>query len=174
MSLRVVYVHGLESGPSAGKAVRLREGGLDVLAPALDTSMERLARGEGAAMLAESADRAVAAIEAHRPDVVVGSSFGGAVVHALLGSGRWAGPTVLLCPAWRRVPGAPLLGPCRSLVVVHAPNDEVVPYADSVDLAAATGATLVTTGDDDDHRLSRSATAANLAAWVRLAAGQPG
>jgi hypothetical protein len=171
MSLRVVYVHGLESGPNAGKAIRLREGGLDVAAPALETSMERLVSGDGAAMLAESADRAMAAIEAHRPDVVVGSSFGGAVVHALLASGRWRGPTVLLCPAWRRVAGLPLLGPCPGLVLVHAPNDDVVPYADSVDLAAATGAALVTTGADDDHRLSRSATAANLVAWVRLAAG---
>ena len=34
-----------------------------------------------------------------RPDVMVGSSFGGAVVLELIQRGIWSGPALLLCPA---------------------------------------------------------------------------
>jgi len=37
------------------------------------------------------------------PDVVVGSSFGGAVALLMVLAGMWRGPTVLLAPAWGRL-----------------------------------------------------------------------
>lgn len=113
-------------------------------------------------------------------DVVVGSSFGGAIAVELLRGGDWRGPTVLLCPAYALVarrsglpahPGFDGL-PAEAtahVLVVHGTRDETVPLEDSRRLVARTNAKLVTV--DDDHRLSATATAASLAEWVQLARG---
>ena len=39
------------------------------------------------------------ALQSFRPDVIVGSSFGGAIVLELIQRGMWSGPAVLICPA---------------------------------------------------------------------------
>lgn len=99
-------------------------------------------------------------------DVVLGSSFGGAVALELLVRGAWKGPTVLLCPAhakmaaraWRATPTLPA---DARVLVVHGRRDDTVPIAHSRSLA---GDALIEV--DDDHRLSASATAENLRAWV--------
>ncbi|MFZ5442510.1 MAG: alpha/beta hydrolase family protein [Myxococcota bacterium] len=103
-------------------------------------------------------------------DVVVGSSFGGAVALELLRTAKWAGPTVLLCPAQRRVaarawwPSPTLPATASRVLVVHARQDETVPLADSHLLVKGTAAALLEV--DDDHRLSATATPENLRAWV--------
>jgi len=117
------------------------------------------------------------ALAAHRIDVVVGSSFGGAVALELLLRGLWSGPTVLLCPAqalvarrarWplpptlTRLPDA--LG--SRVVVVHGRGDVTVPLADSEVLVARSRARLIEV--DDDHRLSVAASPEALAGWIAL------
>jgi hypothetical protein len=103
-------------------------------------------------------------------DAVVGSSFGGAVALALLASGEWRGPTVLLCPAHRlfaaRAQTQPLELPSDSgpVVVVHGRQDETVPIEHSRALVAGTSARSIEV--DDDHRLTATATPENLRAWV--------
>ena len=42
------------------------------------------------------------AVERYQPDVVIGSSWGGAVAIELILRGYWRGPTVLLAPAFHR------------------------------------------------------------------------
>lgn len=99
-------------------------------------------------------------------DVVLGSSFGGAVALELLVRGAWKGPTVLLCPAhakmaaraWRATPTIPS---GARVLVVHGKQDDVVPIAHS---RALVGSALIEV--EDDHRLSASATAENLRSWV--------
>ena len=64
-----------------------------------------------------------------RPEVVVGSSRGGAVAMNLtVGDVR----LVLLCPAWKK------FGPVRTVksgtVVLHSRLDDIVPFADSEEL----------------------------------------
>lgn len=102
-------------------------------------------------------------------DVVLGSSFGGAVALELLTSGVWKGPTVLLCPAHAKVAGrawrpTPTLPGDSRVLVVHGRQDETVPIAHSRALVAGTAAKLIEV--DDDHRLSASATAEGLRDWV--------
>jgi fermentation-respiration switch protein FrsA (DUF1100 family) len=118
-----------------------------------------------------------AALARHRPEVVVGSSFGGAVTLALMRSGAWRGPTVLLCPAWKLVveragwPEPPPLAQLPGLgrvLVVHGTADDVVPLAHSQALVAGSAASLTVV--EDDHRLSATATTEGLAAWVRQVA----
>jgi hypothetical protein len=80
-------------------------------------------------------------------DVVVGSSWGGAVAVELLAAGAWAGPTALLAPAVHRVAvrsrrgdGSEMSAKLRALdnigpvIVFHDPTDDTVPFADSVAL----------------------------------------
>jgi len=45
-------------------------------------------------------------IKRHDPDVVVGSSWGGAVALACIQTGVWYGPTLLLAPAHQRIEAA--------------------------------------------------------------------
>lgn len=86
----------------------------------------------------------------HRPDVIVGSSRGGAVAMNL-DSGST--PLVLLCPAWRRWGTATTVKP--GTVILHSEADDVVPFADSRELARASGlpgSALIVVGTD--HRLA--------------------
>lgn len=217
---RVMYVHGLESGPTGKKAKLLAEAGFDVTAVLMPCSQKYALRDPlitvwavltvalvvGAAFTswvhaaAASVIGAVAFLpvkaivtrrvlerslevqrrhlELAKPDVVLGSSFGGAVSLELLRRGLWRGPTVLLCPAHERVtergwqrrhPG--FVGVpddvVANVVVVHGTNDETVPPEHSRRLVAGTRARLISV--DDDHRLTATATAENLATWVSLA-----
>ncbi|MBX2800587.1 MAG: hypothetical protein KTR31_23105 [Myxococcales bacterium] len=88
------------------------------------------------------------ALRTHQPAVVIGSSWGGAVLAELIAEGAWTGPTVLLAPAIRRAQLAidpdryPALvkalrahGRRAPVHVFHDPEDPVVPYQGSLDLA---------------------------------------
>ena len=57
---------------------------------------------------------------------------------------------VLLCPAWKRHGTAKTVKP--STVILHSRADDVVPFADSEELARNSGAVLIEVGTD--HRLA--------------------
>jgi pimeloyl-ACP methyl ester carboxylesterase len=124
-------------------------------------------------MFRRSVDVQLALLARHPIDVVVGSSFGGAVGLELLSRGAWKGPTVLLCPAHRLIADrgwmvAPALPPdAPQVVVVHGRRDETVPIEHSRALVRGTRSRLIEV--DDDHRLSASTTPENLATWVAKA-----
>lgn len=110
-----------------------------------------------------------AALKANAIDVVVGSSFGGAVALELLARGDWQGRTVLLCPAHRLVAQRGHFAPTSlpkdaDVTVVHGTRDETVPLAHSHQLVAGTRAKLVEV--DDTHRLAAAATPENLKVWI--------
>lgn len=84
-----------------------------------------------------------AAILSFKPDVVVGSSWGGGIATYLLMEGAWRGPTVLLAPAGgiisrkARFPlvSKPHIPPSVDYVhVVHSTLDRIVPVQDTIDL----------------------------------------
>jgi alpha/beta superfamily hydrolase len=93
---------------------------------------------------------AQAEYDQHRPDVIVGSSRGGAIAMNLD-----AGPTpiVLLCPAWKRWGAARTVKP--GTVVLHSEADDVIPIIDSRELIQQSGlpeSALIVVGND--HRLA--------------------
>ena len=57
---------------------------------------------------------------------------------------------VLLCPAWKKYGTAKTVKP--GTVILHSRADDVVPFADSEQLAKTSGATLIEVGMD--HRLA--------------------
>jgi predicted esterase len=156
--LRVQFIHGLEGSPHGTKARVLAEH-FDAVTPAMDTS---------------NFDACVAlqreVSSTFRPDVLVGSSFGGAVALELLWQGAHTGPTLLLAQAAFHLGTRRTLPPGARVLLVHGTRDDVVDVEDSRRLAA-TGAPshVVLLEVDDDHALSAHVARGALPEWVRQA-----
>ena len=93
---------------------------------------------------------AQAEFDQHKPDVVVGSSRGGAVAMNI-DSGDT--PLVLLCPAWKTWGTATTVKP--NTIILHSRADETVPFADSEELVKNSGVpteSLIEVGFE--HRLA--------------------
>src|SRR5215467_4471362 len=86
--MKILFLHGWHSVPGGVKPTYLEQNGCEVVNPALPDDD-----------FAEAVRIAQAEFDRHQPDVVVGSSRGGAVAMNL-NSGDT--PLVLLCPAWKR------------------------------------------------------------------------
>jgi alpha-beta hydrolase superfamily lysophospholipase len=137
--VKILFLHGWTSVPGGVKPTYLASHGHEVINPALPDedfpAAVRIAQAE---------------FDGHRPDVVVGSSRGGAV--ALNMETRGA-RLVLLCPAWKRWGTATTAPP--GTIILHSEADDVVPIADSRQLLARSGlpaSALVVVGGD--HRLA--------------------
>jgi hypothetical protein len=137
--VKVLFLHGWHSVPGGVKPTYFVQHGHEVSNPALSdddfAAALRLAQLE---------------FDHRRPDVIVGSSRGGAIAMAIQ-SDRV--PLVLLCPAWKRWGNVRVAK--SGTTILHSRNDEVIPFADSEELVAASGlprTALVETGND--HRLA--------------------
>jgi alpha-beta hydrolase superfamily lysophospholipase len=153
--MKIVFLHGWLSVPGGVKPTFLAAHGHEVINPALPDED-----------FAAAVRVAQAEIDRHRPDVVVGSSRGGAVAMNVEAGGT---RLVLLCPAWKRHGTARTVPPAT--VILHSRADDVVPFADSVELVRASGlpaSVLVETGAD--HRL---ADPEPLAAMLRACEAGP-
>ncbi len=137
--MKILFLHGWHSVVGGVKPTYLGDGGHEVINPALDD---------------DDFDAAVRTAQAefdqHRPDVIVGSSRGGAVAMNMESGDT---PLVLLCPAWKN------WGTARNLkansVILHSRADDVIPFGDSEELIALSGLPpelLIEVGND--HRLA--------------------
>jgi hypothetical protein len=155
-TLRVQFIHGLEGSPAGAKA-QLFAAQFTALTPAMDT--------RDFAACVELQARTLASF---RPDVLVGSSFGGAVAVALLQRGDWCGPTLLLAQAARHY-GLPMRLPEGVRVwLVHGLRDDLVDIEDSRALARTGAPELVRLMEvDDDHSLSGPVASGRLVEIVR-------
>jgi alpha-beta hydrolase superfamily lysophospholipase len=155
--MKVLFLHGWRSVPGGVKPTFLARHGHTVVNPALPDED-----------FAEAVRVAQAEYDRHRPDVIVGSSRGGAVA---LNLDSGATPLVLLCPAWKKHGLARAAK--QGTTVLHSRADDVVPFADSEELVRNSGlpaTALVEVGTD--HRL---ADPEPLAALLRACeGGRPG
>jgi hypothetical protein len=137
--MRILYLHGWTSVPGGVKPTFLKVHGHTVINPKLpDEDFDEAVR-----IAQEEFDK-------HQPQVVAGSSRGGAVaMNIKSGDAR----LVLLCPAWKRWGTATTVKPGSMLL--HSRADEVIPFGDSEELVCISGlpaSALIEVGND--HRLA--------------------
>ena len=137
--MKLLYLHGWNSTVGGVKPTYLRSHGQEVIEPELDhEDFEAALR------------TAQAAFDQHQPEIVVGSSRGGAVAVNLD-----SGPArlVLICPAWKKWGRANTVK--AGTQILHSRADDVVPFADSVELISMSRlpeTALIEVGQD--HRLA--------------------
>lgn len=210
---RVVFAHGLESGPQGSKAKYLANH-FDTSTPDLQMSaynplkanspariiLGYIAAGVGLCIalpppgryyvgaawlalsvfivrwglrrsLARCACILAAEIELVKPDVCIGSSWGGAVLLRCMSDGAWSGPSVLLAPAiaaagcwgwlWpRHSPAIPTSAAQRCLVVQGC-LDDTVPASEVHAWSKQVGMRCLML-EDGDHRLNDALLDTNL------------
>lgn len=107
-------------------------------------------------------------IKIHKPDVIVASSFGGAVLTRVILEGGWNGPTVFLAQAAHKFGVTDTLPAGFEAIYIHGTQDDVVDFDGSAILAATSrNAKLVSV--EDGHRLrSEESKQAYLAAITEL------
>ena len=152
--MKILFLHGWQSTPGGLKPTYLKDHGHEVLNPALPD---------------DDFDAAVCIAQAEfdqgKPDVVVGSSRGGAVAMNI-DTGHT--PLVLLCPAWKFWGAATTVKP--GTVILHSRADETVPFADSEELIRNSGLSLEALIEvGTEHRLAdEESLAAMLEAVERV------
>jgi hypothetical protein len=139
--MRILFLHGWNSVVGGVKPTYLENRGHTVFNPALpDDDMDAAVRV------------AQAEFEEHRPDLIVGSSRGGAIAMNVKAGDT---PLVLLCPAWRKYSAVTAVR--RYSVILHSRADDVIPFTDSQELVRNSGLPaykLIEIGTD--HRLADS------------------
>lgn len=137
--MKILFLHGLESFPGGKKPKFLESLGHEVLNPALLKD-----DFEASVQIAQKL------FDKESPDVVVGSSRGGAVAMALKGVNV---KTVLIAPAYARY-GVEPTHATRSgeKVVLHSICDDIIEVKDSADLVTKYGYQLHVCGAN--HRMS--------------------
>jgi len=137
--MKILFLHGWQSVPGGVKPTFLKDHGHEVINPKLPDDD-----------FAEALRIAQDIFDTQSPDVVVGSSRGGALAMNM----RVADTRlVLLCPAWKKFGSTRTVKP--GTVILHSRADDVVPFADSEELVQNSHLptqTLVEVGSD--HRLA--------------------
>ncbi|MEJ7592075.1 MAG: CPXCG motif-containing cysteine-rich protein [Planctomycetaceae bacterium] len=156
--MKILFLHGWHSSVGGVKPTYLKDHGHELINPRLDDN-----DFETAVAIAQ------AAYDQHKPDVIVGSSRGGAVA-LNLNSGDT--PLFLLCPAWKNWGTVKTLKP--NSLILHSRQDDVIPFADSEELVVSSGLspeTLIEIGNE--HRLADESSL-SVMLWVcnLLASGQ--
>ena len=135
--MKILFLHGLESKPGGSKVKFLEKHGYEVLNPFLPKYSWD-----------ESLENAQTLIDSENPDIVIGSSRGGAVALSIK---TGTASLILIAPAWKRF-GGERHGQLCGGIILHCREDKIVPYEDSVELSGITGANLIPCGAD--HRMN--------------------
>jgi pimeloyl-ACP methyl ester carboxylesterase len=162
----VVFLHGLKSSPNGTKARWLREN-LGACAVDLDTtaaiafyqSAQISTTEPGPANPAfdrafkKPMARARRALRDNPAKVVVGSSFGGAVLLKLIHEGSWKRSSVFIAQAGVKLTAYDSLPSTVPAVFLHGVEDTEIPIADSRLLAKNSGPQVQLWEIEDDHRM---------------------
>lgn len=155
--MKILFLHGWHFVPGGVKPTFLADHGHEVINPHLDD-----------ADFDAAVHTAQAAFDQHQPDVIVGSSRGGAVAMNIDSEET---SLVLLCPAWKRWGSATATK--KNTVILHSQADDVIPFADSEELVRNSGlpeSALILTGTD--HRLADPESLAKMLETCEGGAGE--
>jgi predicted alpha/beta-fold hydrolase len=169
LGVKVLFLHGLEGSPEGDKAVHLKaKWGTNT--PMLRTDDLRGLRSKypgrswqemPAKELQKAVDKVyedvLAAVAYAKPDVIVGSSMGGALLARLILGKKWHGPTVFLAPAIEPLLGNVNLPSLKNSVWILGELDAEVPNSPNVYHCVKSGGSLVLSMGDG-HRLHKALT----------------
>ena len=137
--MKILFLHGLESSPGGKKPKFLESLGHQILNPALLKE-----DFEASVQIAQNL------YNKEKPDIVVGSSRGGAVAMAMEGVEV---KTVLIAPAYKKYEVEPTHATRDGdRIILHSICDDVISVKDSTDLVTNHGYRLHVCGLD--HRMS--------------------
>lgn len=137
--MKIFFLHGWTSVPGGLKPTYLKDHGHEVINPALDDDD-----------FEKAVQTAQADYDQHQPDVIVGSSRGGAVAMNIESRNT---PLVLLCPAWKKWGKATTVKP--NTTILHSRADDVVPFENSEELVANSALPSTALSEiGNDHRLA--------------------
>jgi hypothetical protein len=136
--MRILFLHGLEYQVGGSKPEHLKAAGHDVVEPNI-----------GSVEFGEAITIAQAYVDKYKPEVIVGSSRGGALAMNIDPADA---RLVLVAPAWSIYGGGS--GIRADSTIIHSEADRVIPFEDSLQLSATHGAALVAAGSD--HRMNDS------------------
>ena len=158
----LIFCHGLESSPNGNKASWLKEH-YDGLTPTLKTqetrhfysgpdNKSRSEHQEGVRQELRLNARNVASTLCEGTKLLIGSSYGGAVVCEMISMGLWAGPVLLLASAHIQL--SSLTKFRGHSLCIHGTRDEIIPSVPVHKFCVQSGPTHEFWLIDDDHRLS--------------------
>lgn len=166
--LTVLFLHGLEGSPEGDKSLHFKEkwgGKTPVLrtGPLRDLKSERggmewqdLPKGKLSAAVNVVYQDALSALNYCKPDVIIGSSMGGALLAKLASEGHWDGPSVFLAPAIDMLLGADFdLPTMTNAVWVLGELDEIVSNDLNKIRCVKAGSSLMVS-PEDCHRLHKA------------------
>ena len=162
--MKIMYLHGLE-GDANGVKGSYCQTQYGAIAPQMPATLVSLMKSRKDC-ITECYQVAKKAIKQHQPDLIIGSSFGGGITMALMQSGIHTGYAILLAPAGVKF-GLPTLIPNgNKVVIIHDPNDNIVPFEDSLKIVnsneANRGATIQLIQTDGGHKLINLTTSGLL------------
>jgi len=138
--MKVLFLHGLGSKPGGTKAQALLNAGCEVFNPALPDEPFDIA-----VKVAQDL------INTEKPQVIVGSSRGGAVAMAINSRGA---SLILIAPAWKKYKVSKII---KSAIVLHSKADEIIPFEDSEELAKGNSDIRLIVCNDN-HRMKKKET----------------
>ena len=136
-NVKILFLHGKEGTPEGTKPEFLKANGYRIIAPVLPKDNWGL-----------SLQRAMDCFNNFKPDIVIGSSRGGAIAAAIPTGDV---PKILIAPAYVKF-GVTEPVVDETTTVLHCRNDELVPYEDSEKLAKTYQCELIACGVG--HRMS--------------------
>tara|TARA_B100001094_G_scaffold316904_1_gene358682 strand:+ start:2168 stop:2650 length:483 start_codon:yes stop_codon:yes gene_type:complete len=142
--MKVLFLHGLESKPGGTKANFLNLNGFKVLNPHLPRES-----------FEDSVRITQEIIDNEGPDLIVGSSRGGAVAMCVNTGGA---PVVLIAPGWKRFMNEDQISEwdirceAQRTIVLHSPDDDIIPIEDSYNITDRWGVKVIEVGAG--HRMS--------------------
>jgi hypothetical protein len=165
--VKVLFLHGLEGSPEGVKATHLRQH-WNASVPVLRTHDLRALREnhpgsqwgdipkeEIADALAQAYADACAAVAYLEPDIIVGSSMGGALLAKLVDESKYTGPVVFLAPAINELVKDIAAAKKKDAVWVLGELDDVISNSNCVQRCLLSGGSLLVS-IGDDHRLAKT------------------
>lgn len=181
--LRVLFFHGLNSGQWGAKSIALAERGHDVLTPELPGDWTTAVAAKIPFLFPGRRERhwhnalriAEESYDAFEPDVILGSSRGGAVAMALIQKQAVQTPHVLVAPAWRLFGVEPIVG--EKCIIYHGTLDNLVSIEDSREVQRRNPQAVLIEVEDDhqvnDHLFQIMQSVENLAMEMNQPSSKP-